>query len=122
MKRSMMQVFVKESFEALRLYKQAFDGEILCEYSHENGNGYMHAELNAYGQVIAVSEITEDVIMGNTMMFCFEFGEGGEALVKKAYEVLKTGAKVKNPPEKCDYSPCQCVLTDKFGVTWCLFE
>lgn len=121
MYRSMMQVFVKGSREALELYKQAFDGEILCAYPDGNG-GYMHSELNAYGQVIAVSEILEDIISGNTMMFCFHFGEGGADFVKKAYEILKTGANVGNPPEKCDYSPCQCVLTDKFGVTWCLFE
>ena len=122
MKRSMMQVFVKGSSEAFELYRQAFDAEVLCEYPHENGNGYMHAELNAYGQVIAVSEIAEEARSGNTMMFCFEFGEGGANLVKKAYEVLKCGAKIENPPRKCEYSPCQCVLTDRFGVTLCLFE
>ncbi|MEA4833359.1 MAG: VOC family protein [Oscillospiraceae bacterium] len=121
MKRSMMQVFVKGGFEALELYKKAFNAEVLCSYEDGNG-GYMHAELNVYGQAIAVSEITQDAISGNTMMFCFEFGEGGGDLVKKAYEVLKNGAKVENPPQKCDYSPCQCVLNDKFGVTWCLFE
>lgn len=121
MKRSMLQVFVKGSREALGLYKQAFGGEILCTYENENG-GYMHAELNAYGQVIAVSEITEDAIPGNTMMFCFHFGEGGSDKVKKAYEVLCDNAIVAEPPQKCDYSPCQCVLTDKFGITWCLFE
>lgn len=121
MKRSMMQVFVKESREALELYTKAFDGEVLCAYPDGKG-GYMHAELKAYGQVIAVSEIAGEVLTGNTMMFCFEFGEGGENFIKKAYEVLKTGAKIENPPGKCDYSPCQCVLTDKFGVTWCLFE
>ena len=121
MKRSMMQVFVKGSQEALELYRKAFDAEMLCAYEDGNG-GYMHAELNAYGQVIAISEIEEDIIPGNTMMFCFEFGEGGSEKVNKAYEVLKTSAKVENPPQACDYSPCQCVLTDKFGVTWCLFE
>lgn len=121
MYRSMMQVFVKGSTEALELYKQAFDGEILCTYPDDNG-GYMHSELNAYGQVIAVSEITEETVTGNTMMFCFHFGKGGENLVKKAYEVLKVGARVVNPPERCDYSPCQCNLIDKFGVVWCLFE
>lgn len=121
MKRSMMQVFVKGSKEALELYRKAFDAEVLCTYPDDNG-GYMHSELDVYGQVIAISEINEDVIPGNTMMFCFEFGEGGDKKVKKAYEVLKNGATVNNPPEACDYSPCQCVLTDKFGVTWCLFE
>ncbi len=64
MQRSMMQVFVKGSIEAVKLYKTAFDADILCTYAAENG-GYMHSELNAHGQIIAVSEIAEDIIVGN---------------------------------------------------------
>ena len=115
----MMQVFVKGSAEAVELYKKAFNAEV-CAYSDGNG-GYMHAELNAYGQILAVSEIAEDVIAGNTMMFCFHFGEGGEEKVRTAYEVLKQDAISCTPIGKCDYSPCQFVLTDKFGVYWCVF-
>lgn len=74
-----------------------------------------------YGQVIAISEIEDKINPGNTMMFCFHFGEGGEENVKTAYEVLKQEAKSCTPIGKCDYSPCQFVLTDKFGVYWCVF-
>lgn len=116
-----MQVFVKGSKEAFELYKKAFNAEVLCEYPDDNGD-YMHSELNAYGQVIAVSEITEEVKTGNTMMFCFELGEGGTEKVKAAYDVLKQDAKTCTPIGKCDYSPCQFVLTDKFGVVWCIWE
>ena len=117
----MMQVFVKGSKEALELYKKAFNADVLCEYPDGNG-GYMHAEINAYGQVIAISEIEEEVNPRNTMMFCFDFGEGGEDKVRRAYEVLKENAIACSPIGKCDYSPCQFVLTDKFGVVWCIFE
>ncbi len=120
MYRSMMQVFVKGSKEAVEFYRKAFNAEVLCAYEDGKG-GYMHAELNAYGQVIAVSEITEDVTVGNTMMFCFHFGEGGEENVKTAYEVLKEEAITCSPLDKCDYSSLQFVCIDKFGVTWCVF-
>ena len=70
----MMQVFVKNSMEAVALYQKAFDAELLCAYPDGSG-GYMHSELNAYGQILAVSEISEDVTIGNTMMFCFHLGE-----------------------------------------------
>lgn len=120
MLRSMMQVFVKGSKEAVKIYQKAFNAEVLCAY--DNGNyGYMHAELNAYGQVIAVSEIAEDITPGNTMMFCLHFGEGGEENVRTAYEVLKDEAITCSPLDKCDYSPLQFVCKDKFGVTWCIF-
>ena len=120
MYRSMMQVFVKGSEEALEMYKNAFDGEVLCVYPHENG-GYMHAELNAHGQVLAVSELEGEEIAGNTMMFCFHFGEGGEMHVRRAYEVLKQGARSCSEIGPCGYSDCQFVLVDKFGVYWCVF-
>lgn len=120
MLRSMMQVFVKGSFEAVDLYIKAFNAEILCAYEDGIG-GYMHAELNAYGQVIAVSELAEDVTPGNTMMFCLHFGEGGEENVKAAYAELKEEAITCSPLDKCDYSLLQFVCTDKFGVTWCIF-
>ena len=120
MYRSMMQVFVKGSKEAAEIYRKAFHAEVLCAYEDGKG-GYMHAELNAYGQVIAVSEIAEDVTLGNTMMFCLHFGEGGEDHVKTAYKVLKEEAIACSPLDKCDYSPLQFVCTDKFGVTWCIF-
>ena len=118
--RSMMQVFVKGSVEAVDFYHKAFSAEILGTYDDGHG-GYMHAELNAYGQVIAVSEIAEAIAPGNTMMFCLHFGEGGEENVKTAYEVLKVDAITCSPLDKCDYSPLQFVCTDRFGVTWCIF-
>lgn len=125
MYRSMMQVFAKGSKEAVDFYKKAFNAEVLCAYEDGNG-GYMHAELNAYGQIIAVSEIAEDVKSGNTMMFCFEMGDGngnGNAeQVKAAYEVLKEGAITCSPlTDSCGYSPLQFVCTDKYGVNWCIF-
>ncbi|NLN54956.1 MAG: VOC family protein [Clostridiales bacterium] len=120
MHRSMMQVFVRGSKEAFEIYKKAFNAVVLCTYEDGNG-GYMHSELNADGQVIAVSEIAEDLNPGNTMMFCFEFGEGGEDKIRTAYKVLKEDALACSPLDSCDYSKLQFVCTDKFGVTWCLF-
>lgn len=120
MKRSMMQVIVKGSFEAVELYRKAFNAKVLCAYEDGKG-GYMHSELNAYGQVIAITECYEEAAVGNTMMFCFEFGEGGEENIRTAYELLKEEAITCTPLDKCDYSPLQFVCTDKFGVTWCIF-
>ena len=82
MLRSMMQVYVKGSAEAVHTYQRAFEAEILGLYPDGNG-GYMHSELNAHGQILAVSESTDGLVVGNTMQFCFHFGEGGEKYVKR---------------------------------------
>ena len=121
MYRSMMQVFVKESDKALEFYQKAFDAKVLCCYPDSDGL-IMHAELDIYGQVMAVSESSEEnVTAGNTMMFCLEFGEGKEAVVRKIYEVLKDGAVNASPPNPCEYSSLQFVAVDKFGVWWCIY-
>jgi PhnB protein len=125
MNRSMMQVFVKESDKALEFYRNAFDAKVLCSYPDSEGL-LMHSELEVYGQILAVSELTEESGMGeipdagNTMMFCLELGDGKEAVVQKIYESLKDGAKFLTPLEKCDYSPLQTHIVDKFGVRWCI--
>ena len=120
MLRSMMQVFVKGSVEAVNFYQKAFNAEVLCTYPNDNGE-YMHSEINAHGQILAVSELTDKTVIGNNMQFCFDFGEGGEEHVKNAYDVLKDGATIYEPIGPCDYSPCMFSLVDKFGVFWCLF-
>ena len=121
MYRSAMQVFVKRSDKALEFYQKAFDTKALCAYYNSDGM-IMHAEIDIYGQIMMISEQTEEnAVTGNTMMFCLHFGEGKENIVKKIYDVLKDGAKSVSPLEPCDYSPLHAVLVDKFGVWWCIF-
>ncbi|MDD5189620.1 MAG: hypothetical protein PHE50_01105 [Dehalococcoidales bacterium] len=83
----------------------------------------MHAELNVYGQILAVSEApeNEERITGTTMQFCLHFGEGKEELVRKAYDVLKDNAKILYPLGPCPFSKLMVGLIDKYGVSWCIF-
>lgn len=120
MKRSMMQIYVRGSAEAVELYQRAFRAEILELYPDGNG-GYAHSELDVQGQILAVSELRAETIPGNTMQFCFHFGEGGEENVRHAYEILKEGGCIDFPMGPCEYSPLMFSLTDRFGVCWCLF-
>ncbi len=122
MKRTLMQVYVKSSEEAVALYQKAFDAPLLVAYPNPNG-GYMHSELDVYGQILAVAELEkEDARIATKMMqFCLHFGEGGEECVRKAYELLKEGANIEWPMGPCDFSPLMASFVDRFGVYWCLF-
>ena len=122
MHRSMMQIFVRGSDKAVELYQKAFDAELVASYPHSDGT-FMHAELNVYGQILAVSEALKDEerITGTTMQFCLHFGEGKEELVRKAYNALKNGAKILYPLSPCDYSKLMVDLIDIYGVRWCIF-
>ncbi len=127
MKRSMMQVYAKGSDKALTLYQKAFGAKLVSSYPNEDGT-YGHAELDVYGQILAIAESSyggnfaqEARVTGNTMQFCLHFGEGQETLVTKAYEGLKEGATILYPLGPCEYSPLMVDLIDAFGVRWCLF-
>ena len=127
MKRSMMQVYVKNSSHALLFYQEAFNAEVLCQYPNKDGS-LMHSELNIEGQVFAISERNannathfEEVITGNTMQFCIQYGIGNEERVKRVYEKLRSNARVIVELTPCDYSPLMTDLIDQFGVRWCIF-
>lgn len=121
MKRTMFQLYLKNCDEAIEFYKKAFDATVDAVYRDSENKFIMHAEMRAFGQCIAFSERESESIAGNTMQFCFHFGEGNEDIVKKAYEVLKDGAQIDFPLNSCEWSPCVFGLIDKFGVNWCLF-
>lgn len=119
--RSLMQTYIKESDKAVAFYQKAFDAELVAAYPNEDGT-FMHAELDVYGQIVAIAEAPEDEsIAGTTMQFCLHFGEGKDALVQKAFDVLKDGATIDWPIGPCPYSPLMVALTDRYGVRWCLF-
>jgi PhnB protein len=123
----MMQTYVKGSDKAVELYQKAFNAKLVSSYPNSDGTFY-HAELDVYGQILAVSELStmkddkeEAVNTGNTMQFCLHFGEGEEDKVQRAFEVLKDGAEILYPLSPCDYSTLMADFIDKFGIRWCLF-
>lgn len=127
MKRSMMQAYVTRSDEAVAFYQKAFDAALISSYPNSDGTFY-HAELDLQGEILAIAErnseyaiIGAEAITGNVMQFCLHYGEGNEDMVRKAYEVLKTGAKILMPLAPCDFSPLMTDLIDQYGVRWCLF-
>ncbi|WDV46454.1 VOC family protein [Clostridiaceae bacterium M8S5] len=120
MLRSMMQVYVKGSVEAALLYQKAFDAKLVSEHKNDEGS-YIHAELDVYGQILALSEAEDKSIPGNTMQFCLHFGEDNKELVEKAFRVLEEDAQIFAPLGPCFFSSCMVSFIDKFGVSWCLF-
>ncbi len=57
----MMQVFVKESAKALAFYEKVFSVKVMCAYPNSDGTIH-HAELDVYGQILAISELVEENI------------------------------------------------------------
>jgi len=120
MKRTLMQVYVKGSVEAVELYQKAFDAKLGLNTGINKDGTYYHAELDVYGQILAIAE-ADGRTAGNNMQFCLNFHLKEKDKVTKAYEVLKEGARKVNPPDSCSWSPYMCGIVDKFGVSWCIY-
>jgi len=120
MKRTLMQIYVKGSIEAVNFYQNAFDAKLGFNGKNPEGE-YMHAELDVYGQIIAVSEDCNKNI-GDNMQFCLHFDKNEKDKVTKAYEILKDGAKrIDGLLGSCEFSPYMFSLIDKFNIYWCIF-
>ncbi len=111
----------------MALYQKAFDATLISSYPNTDGTFY-HAELDIQGEILAVSErnseyaiIGDETITGNAMQFCLHYGEGNEDMVRKAYDTLKTDAKILMPLAPCEFSSLMTDLIDKYGIRWCLF-
>ena len=118
----MFQVYVRGSEKAVEFYQKAFGAKLVCAYPNDDGT-YMHAELDVYGQILAVSESgAKDANPGNTMQFCLHLGKGNADEVYRIYEVLKDGASPHEPVGDSGFSEHCFWLVDKYGVYWCIFE
>ena len=114
-----LQLYLKNCDQAIELYQKAFDAAVDAIYRNES-NLIAHAEINVFGQCVAFMEQESDCIIGNTMQFCFYFNKGDEEIIKRAYYILKDGAKVELPLGSCEWSSLIFCLVDKFGVNWLL--
>ncbi|MFV0392905.1 MAG: VOC family protein [Coprobacillaceae bacterium] len=123
MKRTLMQVYVKNSREAVLTYQKAFDAKLGYNVKNDDGS-YYHSELDVYGQILAVAQMPDNkqtLITGNVMQFCLHFKDTEKSCIDKAYETLKLDATILVPLGPCDFSDYMTDFIDKYGVRWCLF-
>ena len=115
-----MQVYVKNSAQAVPFYQNTFGAKVIC--CHYNADGTIaHAELDVFGQILAVCESQhKETVTGNAMQFCLHFGAGNEELVQKIIDNLSQDGKIIFF-ETVDWSPLVAGIIDKFRVNWCIF-
>lgn len=117
--------------DAIRLYSEAFGGQIACLISYRDANdpAYMpllterqkdwiyHAELILDGQRIIMSDhadIAFTPCYSNFLTIMYDTKEE----VQQAYELLKDGSTTIYPMAATPYSSCRVVFVDRFGIRW----
>lgn len=117
--------------EALKLYKKAFNAEILCamrysdadpddyhwDLAEEQKNYIYHAELLIGDQKIIMSDNIDVPFAPNLSSFLTVTFNTPEE-VQNAYNILREESKTIYPLGKTSYSALRVVFTDKFGFRW----
>lgn len=110
-------LYVKNSVEAVELYKKVFGLELGYHVMNPDGT-YYHSELYKNGeQMLSVVE-SSNPSTEHTVQLCIEFGNEDE--VKKAYALLSEGGTIDLPIGPLPWSPCAASVIDRFGVWWYL--
>jgi len=120
MKRTLMQMYVKNSSTAVQFYQRAFSATLGNNWRNPDGSCF-HVELDVGGQILAISEAADDVVMGNNLQFCLQFNEDEREKVRRAYDVLRDGAHTICDLDEPSWSPYMFALINRFGVHWCVF-
>ncbi|MGF7056825.1 VOC family protein [Brassicibacter mesophilus] len=116
--------------DAIELYKEVFNIDILCMFKNKDANPIDYVSDNKYsGRVyhaevmlgntrLIMSDISEENehIPGNSLSLVVTFDTANE--VKKAYSLLKNDAIILAPMQSTTYSSCFISLIDKFGMRW----
>lgn len=113
-----MGIYVKNSAEAVELYKEAFGLELGYHVCNPDGS-YFHSELYCDGQeIFSVVESDDKNKLGYRVQISAIFD--CEDDVKRAFALLSRGGSVETPLGVLPWSPCAAVVTDRFGVNWYL--
>ncbi len=109
-------LYVKNSMEAVELYKEAFGLELGYHVKNPDGT-YFHSELYKDGQeILSVVESSNNYIEENIVQLGMSFDS--EAAVERAYALLSEGGTIKTPLGPLPWSPCAADVIDRFGVWW----
>lgn len=109
-------LYVKNSVDAVELYREAFGLELGYHVKNPNGT-FFHSELYKNGQeILSVVESSSDDKQEHIVQLCMCFDS--EAEVQRAYALLSDGGTIKIPIGPLPWSPCAAEVIDKFGVLW----
>lgn len=109
-------LYVKNSIEAVELYKEAFGLELGYHVKNPDGS-YYHSELCKDGQeILSVVEQATNSMKEKIVQVSLELDSAEE--VKRAYERLSEGGNIDLPIGPLPWSPCAASVIDRFGVWW----
>jgi len=112
-------LFAEDLLEVFEHYKRAFNAALI--YTDKGSqNELIHLEMDIMGMKMWVQPTAPGDINkhNNVMMLGLKFVDANS--LKQAHEVLKEECISDGGLDKYPWSPLQGLITDKFGVRWCI--
>lgn len=107
---------VRGSADAVGFYQGVFGLELGYHVLNADGS-YFHAELCERGKLIlTVAESCEEECNGNAV--CIGRVFENEDDVRRAYELLKQGGRIKTPLGRLPWCDCAADVVDRYGIWW----
>ena len=117
--------------EAIELYRKALCAEVSCmllykdaksedfdrNLTDEQKNFVYHAEITIGKQRIMMADNLDIPFAPSTSLFLTVSMDTKEDVVK-AFNAMKYGCTIINPPHSTTYSSCTVNFIDKFGFRW----
>jgi len=121
--------FSGECRQALKFYKECFDGDIIAmktfrdcpdETAEEFKNNIMHAEFKSEGIYFMASDALPDnkISTGNNISLSIQFTDKEEQM--KIFNLLSANGSVTTPLKNTFWGARFGALTDQFGINWML--
>ena len=111
-----MGLYLKNSVEAVELYKEAFGLELGYHVLNPDGS-YFHSELCRDSQeMFDVIESPREGSSDDLVQVSIILDSNED--VQRAYALLSREGVVETPIGPLPWSPCAATLKDKFGVWW----
>lgn len=112
-------IYVKNSPEAVALYRAAFDLEMGYHVLNADGT-YFHSELQRNGEPFcSVVEAKQDTYACvHPVELGVEFDD--RDALERALRLLADGGRVELALCELPWSPCAAIVIDRFGVRWFL--
>ena len=111
-------LYVKNSVEAVEVYKEAFSLDLGYHMLNPDGT-YFHSELLSDGAVMfSVVESNAPKCTNNPVQICVTFDEKAQLI--NAFDVLSKNGNIIMEVGELPWSPCAAEVADKFGIRWYL--
>ena len=112
-------IFAENIMEMYEHYKRAFNAALITTANGSQGE-LIHLEMDIMGTKIWIQPPLPRGINKNNNVTILGLKFNDKETLLRAYDVLKEDCLANDGLKELPWSPLEGIITDKFGVVWCI--